>query len=216
MAYGPYWYMGRQYSLPVNELQDVLKLTDWAAERLGVSFPAIDVAKTASGEWIIIEVNNAQESGFVGVNPLTLWNKTISAMQDRTWISVEDFFEEGTVIMGGDPLPDRSLEEMWVIAKNYSTTQELVDSYAGAHNKFWWVEDDEYDFEEGTEEHKKACAVTDAWGELMNFLEERVVACATEEGLLAERQPNSGLIKQLEAFMKKYGYRDGQGWWVRT
>jgi len=216
MAYGPYWYMGRQYSLPENELQDVLKLTDWAAERLGVSFPAIDVAKTASGEWIIIEVNDAQESGFVGVNPLTLWNKTISAMQDRTWISVEDFFEEGTVIMGGDPLPDRSLEEMWVIAKNYSTTQELVDSYAGAHNKFWWVEDDEYDFEEGTEEHKKACAVTDAWGELMNFLEERVVACATEEGLLAERQPNSGLIKQLEAFMKKYGYRDGQGWWVRT
>ena len=50
---------------------------------------------------------------------------------------------------------------------------------------------------------------------MMNFLEERVVACATEEGLLAERQPNSGLIKQLEAFMKKYGYRDGRGWWVR-
>ena len=144
MAYGPYWYMGQHYSLPENELQDVLKLTDWAAERLGVSFPAIDVAKTASGEWIIIEVNDAQESGFVGVNPLTLWNKTISAMQDRTWISVEDFFEEDTVIMGGDPLPDRSLEEMWVIAKNYSTTQELVDAYAGAHNKFWWVEDDEF------------------------------------------------------------------------
>ena len=68
MAYGPYWYMGRQYSLPEDELQEVLELTDWAAERLGVSFPAIDVAKTATGEWIIIEVNDAQESGFVGVN----------------------------------------------------------------------------------------------------------------------------------------------------
>ena len=84
MAYGPYWYMGRQYSLTENELTEVLRLTDWAAERLGVIFPAIDVAKTASGAWIIIEVNDAQESGFVGVNPLVLWNNTISTMQDRT------------------------------------------------------------------------------------------------------------------------------------
>lgn len=82
MAYGPYWYMGGNYSLPDNELQNVLKLTDWAAQRLGVIFPAIDVAKTASGEWIIIEVNDAQESGFVGANPLVLWNSTINAMQE--------------------------------------------------------------------------------------------------------------------------------------
>lgn len=81
--------MGRQYSLPENESTEVLKLTDWAAERLGVIFPAVDVAKTVSGEWIIIEMNDAQESGFVGVNPLVFWNNTISAMQDRAWISVD-------------------------------------------------------------------------------------------------------------------------------
>lgn len=84
MAYGPYWTIGRQYSLAENELPEVLKLTDWAAKMLGVSFPAIDVAKTASGEWIIIEVNDAQESGFVGVNPLVLWNNTIHAIQNST------------------------------------------------------------------------------------------------------------------------------------
>ena len=69
MAYGPYWYMGQKYSLREDELKEALKLTDWAAERIEASFPAIDVAKTVSGEWIIIEVNDAQESGFVGVNP---------------------------------------------------------------------------------------------------------------------------------------------------
>ena len=82
MAYGPYWYMGHQYSLNEEELGKVLKLTDWAAERLAVTFPSIDVAKTVSGEWIIIEVNDAQESGFVGANPLTLWNNTIEAAQN--------------------------------------------------------------------------------------------------------------------------------------
>lgn len=214
MAYGPYWYMGQKYSLSETELPEVLKLTDWAARRLGVSFPAIDVAKTASGEWIIIEVNDAQESGFVGVNPLVLWNNTICAMQDRKWISAEEFFEEGTVVMGGDPLPKKSLEEMWSIAKECRTTQELVDAYAGTSNKFFWIEDTEYDFEEGTEEHKEARAFTDAWEELIDYLEARVIARAIEEGLLAERQPNSGLVKQLDAFMRKYGYRDANGWWI--
>ena len=73
--------MGIKYSLPEHELDEVLKLTDWAAERISVRFPAIDVAKTAAGEWIIIEVNDAQESGFIGINPIVLWNNTIEAMQ---------------------------------------------------------------------------------------------------------------------------------------
>lgn len=89
MAYGPYWYIGQKYSLREEEVEEVLKLTDWAANRLGVAFPAIDIAKTASGEWIIIEVNDAQESGFVGVNPFVLWENAIEAMQNRNWISVE-------------------------------------------------------------------------------------------------------------------------------
>lgn len=31
-----------------------------------------------------------------------------------------------------------------------SNTQELVDSYVLVHNKFWYIEDDLYDYEEGT------------------------------------------------------------------
>lgn len=216
MAYGPYWYMGHQYSLPESELQKVLKLTDWAAQRLAVSFPAIDVAKTTSGEWIIIEVNDAQESGFVGANPLVLWNNTIEAMQERTWIPVEDFFEEGTVIMAGDPLPEVSLEEMWDVANNLKGTQELVDAFAGAFNKFWWVEDDVYDFEEGTEEYENACAITDAWAELMDSLEERLIQIAKAEGLMSEDEEHPHSIVALSPIMEKYGYRDGRGWWVKA
>lgn len=88
MTYGPYWTMGRQYTLEEEELEEVLNLTDWAAEQLDVIFPAIDVAKTASGEWIIIEVNDAQESGMAGANPMTLWNHTIEAAQNRVEITV--------------------------------------------------------------------------------------------------------------------------------
>ena len=72
--------MGKQYSLSEDNLAEVLELTDWAARKLAFVFPAIDVAKTAHGEWIIIEVNDAQESGFVGINPMMLWNNIIEAV----------------------------------------------------------------------------------------------------------------------------------------
>lgn len=216
MAYGPYWTMEKPYILPPDELREVLKLTDWAADRLPVLFPAIDVAKTANEDWIIIEINDAQESGIVGMNPIALWKNTIDAMQKREWLTAEELFQEGTVVLDSDPLANYTLEEMWEIARNIQSTQELVDAYAAASNKFWWVEDDEYDFEEGSEEYKRACAVTDAWKELWKHLENRVIEAAIKEGLFPVHQENIGLVKKMEPFMKKYGYRDGRGWWVRT
>lgn len=75
-------YMGKKYALQKEELDSVLKLTDWVSDQLDVIFLAIDVAKTSNGDWIVIEVNDAQESGFVGVNPIVLWNNTIEAMQN--------------------------------------------------------------------------------------------------------------------------------------
>ena len=101
------------------------KLVEWAAQRVAVSFIAVDLAKTAEGEWIIIEANDAQESGFVDLNSLSLWHNTIEAMQNRNWISVEDMFDEDTVIMGSNPTPDVTIEEMNLFAKQAETEKEL-------------------------------------------------------------------------------------------
>ena len=49
----------------------------------------------------------------------------------------------------------------------------------------------------------------------MNELTDRIMETACQEGLLAEREPGAGFIQQLLAFMKKYGYTDGNGWWVK-
>lgn len=143
-----------------------------------------------------------------------LWKNTIEAAQNRTWLSVEDVFEEGTVIMGRDPLPDKTLEEIRDIVDQITKTQDLVAVFAAASNKFWWVEEDEYDYEEGTEEYKMACAITDAWGDLMDSLEERVIQRAKEERLMAEDEEHPYSIVALTPIMEMYGFRDGRGWWV--
>ena len=154
---------------------------------------------------------------FVQIGDIDILNKKTGsdvAVQNRTWLSVEDAFPEGAVIMAGDPMPDMSVEGMRTVIQEIHTTQELVDAYVQAHNKFWYIEDDLYDYEEGTDKYIEVKAVVDAWGDMMDSLCKRVMDVAKQEGLLAERQPDSGTIKQLEEFMKKYGYRDGCGWWV--
>lgn len=81
VAYGPYWYMGNKYAMQSEDEKQAVIISEWAAGKVGASFIAVDLAKTADGKWIVIEVNDAQESGFVGVKPLVLWKSVIEALQ---------------------------------------------------------------------------------------------------------------------------------------
>jgi len=44
----------------------------------------VDIAKTEQDEWIVIEVNDGQEGGYAGVNPLHIWNNIIHIENGRT------------------------------------------------------------------------------------------------------------------------------------
>lgn len=77
------------------------------------------------------------------------------------------------VIMADEPIPDMTLED----ARNYffgkQTEKDLAKSFAIASNKFFWVADNEYDYEEGTLEHRLAREITDEWCALMDEYEEK-------------------------------------------
>ena len=49
--------------------------------------------------------------------------------------------------MCDEPAKDISVEQFEEYFKGKETIQDIVDAYAISHNKFWWVEDNEYDFE---------------------------------------------------------------------
>ena len=115
-------------------------------------------------------------------------------------------------VMVKEPIPDMSAAEVKAYFADKHTEKDLADAYAIVHNKFWWVEDNEYDYEEGTPEHKAACAITDEWGALMNEYKKRIFDILTNEGMTV---PATGQIKVLEPFMARYGYADGNGWWIK-
>ena len=50
-------------------------------------------------------------------------------------------------------MSDMSVDEMQQIISSIATTQDLVNAYVNVHNKFRFIEDDLYDYDEGTKEY---------------------------------------------------------------
>ncbi len=74
---GPYWTDCPRYEWNAREKREALKLAGEAARRIDVGFLCVDVAQTAQGQWIVIEVNDGQRSGYAGVPPIALWRRVI-------------------------------------------------------------------------------------------------------------------------------------------
>ena len=119
----------------------------------------------------------------------------------------------GIVIMASEPIPNKTPTDVRGCFAERKSERDLADAFAIASNKFWWVEDNVYDYEEGTPEYISACAITDEWGALMDEYEERIFVILRNEGV---EIPETGRIKVLEPFMKRNGYRDGNGWWIKN
>ena len=115
-------------------------------------------------------------------------------------------------IMASDPTQSISASEIETYFADKHSAQDLADAYAITHNAFWWVEDNEYDFKEGSPEHKAACLITDEWGNLMKQYQSRILDVLRREGI---EIPHTGQIAVLVPFMRKYGYEDHGGWWVK-
>lgn len=107
--------------------------------------------------------------------------------------------------------PNLTAAEVKAYFTDKHTEKDLADAFAIVHNKFWWVEDNEYDYEDGTPEHKAARATTDEWGALMDEYKKQIFEILINEGVAI---PSTGQIKVLELFMARYGYANGNGWWI--
>jgi hypothetical protein len=77
---GPYWYQVPRYT--AADLDDGLALAAIAARRVAVPFLVVDIARTAEGRWIVIECNDAQESGHAGIVPQVLWRNVLDRISE--------------------------------------------------------------------------------------------------------------------------------------
>lgn len=115
-------------------------------------------------------------------------------------------------IMGSEPYPNVTPEDIRTRFHGCLSEQDIADAFAICSNKFWWVEDNVYDYAEGTPQHAEARAITDKWCELMEEYEQQIFTILRSEGVDI---PECGRIVVLAPFMERHGYKDGGGWWVK-
>ncbi len=80
---GPYFAAFARYEWSAGERSEALALAEEAARRIDLPFVGIDVAKCRDGRWIIIEINDAQECGYTGVQPLPMWQRIVEIERAR-------------------------------------------------------------------------------------------------------------------------------------
>jgi hypothetical protein len=74
---GPYFAEFACYDWTSSEREAGLAIAQEAARRVALPFVVVDIARTVEGKWIVIEINDAQESGYTGVTPLSMWQRIV-------------------------------------------------------------------------------------------------------------------------------------------
>lgn len=75
VGWGYYWDGSDDLSkLSSQEEKEVLELALLASQRLNIPYVAVDIGQLETGEWIVIEVSDAQFAGISHISHLELWN----------------------------------------------------------------------------------------------------------------------------------------------
>jgi hypothetical protein len=81
---GQYWFQAEPYQWTAKEEQEAIALAQKAAAKLSVPFLVVDIAQQINGEWIVIECNDGQESGYAGLAPFPLWKNILAVEQKNS------------------------------------------------------------------------------------------------------------------------------------
>lgn len=120
--------------------------------------------------------------------------------------------ETSVFLMDKEPIPGWTIDDLQEWYRCHPGESGLAEAFAAASNKFFWVADTEYDFEEGTPEQKEASERIALWGKTMDRLKEEIFEILKREGV---EIPETGQITVLSPFMERNGFYDGDGWWIR-
>lgn len=196
---------GQEYSYLCND--------DSISDGDRVLVPVGNDGKTSIATVTRVEYHPAEEAPY----PVNKIKNIIRAVDENELVPSKDNNEkktsasQQTYVMSSDPCAELSVEDVSELIEKIKTEKELADLFSVSNNKAWWVEDDVYDYEEGTVEYQKAYAKMNQWFAIADELKEKIFAILREEGISI---PESGQISVLLPFMERNGYFDGNGWWI--
>lgn len=125
---------------------------------------------------------------------------------------------KGSYILTDAPLSGVSPEEMLNWMKDNDDEQGLATALALVHGEVDWIDDELYDYEEGSQEYDTAYNTYRKWREIEESIYSRIMEILKAENDAGESHhqiENKGLHYIVKPFMERNGYIDGAGWWVK-
>ncbi len=116
-------------------------------------------------------------------------------------------------VMASDPAPNLTLEMAQEMFETIESELDLAVLYTNVENKFWWLEDDIYDYEEGSKEYIELRGTLDSLWTLLQLLKERIFDILRSEGIVVA---DKGQVKMVEPFMIRNGFKNANGWWINN
>lgn len=83
LSVGQYWESENKIQLDGKDHNKIQEMAEMVFNKLNVPFMVIDFGKTIDNQWIIIELNDAQESGYALNTKVALWSKLIELTSTR-------------------------------------------------------------------------------------------------------------------------------------
>lgn len=121
--------------------------------------------------------------------------------------------DKNITVMISEPGANLTIEIAQKFYREINSEQELANLYSVVSNKAWWLADNDFDYEEGTEQYKESHRITEQWFVLEEKLKKDIFKILRKEGI---KIPKRGHIVVLEPFMQRYGYQNGDGWWIQA
>ncbi|MFZ4815298.1 MAG: ATP-grasp domain-containing protein [Phototrophicaceae bacterium] len=90
---GRYWVNAPAYRWTESEKADALAVAGQVAAALPVPFLVVDVGQQTDGRWIVIEVNDGQDSGYAEMPAVQLWQNILAA--ERAHLDASQYSNEG-------------------------------------------------------------------------------------------------------------------------
>jgi hypothetical protein len=75
LSIGQYWESEYKIELSKNDETSIRALTEIIYSKISVPFMVIDFGKILNNDWIVVELNDAQESGYALNSKMQLWSK---------------------------------------------------------------------------------------------------------------------------------------------
>lgn len=127
--------------------------------------------------------------------------------------------DKNIVALTEEPAGGKTVQDVRLWLSYHESEGDLANALALVSNQVGWLDDEVYDYEEGTAEYSRALDIYTGWRDFYFELTKQALEIIKTRPELAGKisfEERVGTHYQILPFMSYHGYSDKNGWWIKS